>query len=52
MAWVRSCRTKLGVNPFKYGLEAGTDFHSGLASTEASNYPGSHGFQDNDPRRR
>jgi hypothetical protein len=40
---------KLGINPFKYGIEAGTDFHSGLSSTEASNYPGSHGNQDSDP---
>ncbi|MGB2626296.1 MAG: DUF3604 domain-containing protein [Candidatus Acidiferrum sp.] len=40
----------LGVNPFKYGIEAGTDFHSALSSTEASNYPGSHGLQDNDPK--
>jgi hypothetical protein len=43
-------REKLGVNPFKYGIEAGTDFHSGITSTEASNYPGSHGNQDNDPK--
>jgi len=41
---------KLGVNPFKYGIEAGTDFHSGITSTEARNYPGSHGNQDSDPR--
>ncbi len=41
---------KLGVNPFKYGIEAGTDFHSGLSSTEANNYPGSHGNQDSDPK--
>jgi hypothetical protein len=41
---------KLGVNPFKYGLEAGTDFHSALSSTEASNYPGSHGLQDSNPQ--
>jgi hypothetical protein len=41
---------KLGVNPFKYGIEAGTDFHSGITSTEPSNYPGSHGNQDSDPR--
>jgi hypothetical protein len=41
---------KLGVNPFKYGIEAGTDFHSGISSTEPSNYPGSHGNQDSDPR--
>jgi Protein of unknown function (DUF3604) len=43
-------QAKLGVNPFKYGIEAGTDFHSGITSTEASNYPGSHGNQDSDPR--
>jgi Protein of unknown function (DUF3604) len=42
-------QAKLGVNPFKFGLEAGTDYHSGLSSTEASNYPGSHGNQDSDP---
>ena len=41
---------KLGVNPFKYGIEAGTDFHSGITSTEPNNYPGSHGNQDSDPR--
>jgi hypothetical protein len=41
---------KLGVNPFKYGIEAGTDFHSAMSSTEADNYPGSHGNQDNDPK--
>jgi len=43
-------QAKLGVNPFKYGIEAGTDFHSGITSTEASNFPGSHGNQDNDPK--
>ena len=43
-------QAKLGVNPFKYGIEAGTDFHSGITSTEPSNYPGSHGNQDNDPK--
>jgi len=43
-------QAKLAVNPFKYGIEGGTDFHSGITSTEASNYPGSHGNQDNDPR--
>jgi hypothetical protein len=42
---------KVGTNPFKYGIEAGTDFHSALSSTEANNYPGSHGYQDNDPRK-
>ena len=43
-------QAKLGINPFKYGIEAGTDFHSGITSTEASNFPGSHGNQDNDPK--
>ncbi len=42
-------QAKLGVNPFKYGIEAGTDFHSGITSTDPSKYPGSHGNQDNDP---
>ena len=41
---------KIGANPFKYGIEAGTDFHSGITSTEPSNFPGSHGNQDSDPR--
>jgi hypothetical protein len=38
---------KLGANPFKYGLEGGTDYHSALSSSEENNYPGSHGSQDN-----
>lgn len=42
---------RLGVNPFKYGIEAGTDYHSGLSSTEPDNYPGTHGNQDNDPQK-
>jgi len=41
---------KIGANPFKYGIEAATDFHSGISSTEEDNYPGSHGNQDNDPK--
>ncbi len=41
---------KIGANPFKYGVEAATDFHSGISSTEEDNYPGSHGNQDNDPK--
>lgn len=36
----------LGINPFKYGLEGGSDYHSGISSTEENNYPGSHGSQD------
>ena len=43
-------QAKLGANPFKYGIEGGTDFHSGIDTTEPSNYPGSHGNQDSDPR--
>jgi hypothetical protein len=40
-------QARLGSNPFKYGLEGGTDFHSGFSSTEENNYPGSHSSQDN-----
>jgi len=43
-------QAKIGANPFKYGIEAGTDFHSGITSTEAGNFPGSHGNQDHDTR--
>ncbi len=43
-------QAKMGANPFKYGIEAGTDFHSGISSTEPSNYPGSHGNQDSEPK--
>lgn len=43
-------QAKIGVNPFKYGIEAGTDFHSGIDTTEPSNYAGSHGNQDSDRR--
>jgi len=38
---------KLGANPFKYGVEGGSDYHSGISSSEENNYPGSHGTQDN-----
>jgi hypothetical protein len=41
---------KVGANPFKYGIEAATDYHSGLSSTEEDNYPGTHGNQDHDPK--
>jgi hypothetical protein len=37
---------RIGVNPFKYGLVGGTDFHSGLTSTEENNYYGGHGRND------
>jgi hypothetical protein len=39
-------QAKLGSNPFKYGLEGGTDYHSGFSSTEENNYHGSHASQD------
>lgn len=39
-------QTKIGINPFKYGLEGGSDYHSGISSSEENNYPGSHGTQD------
>lgn len=39
-------QAKIGANPFKYGLEAATDFHSGISSSEENNYPGSHGSED------
>jgi hypothetical protein len=39
-------QAKLGANPFKFGLEGGTDYHSGISSSEENNYPGSHGTQD------
>jgi len=44
-------QAKIGANPFKYGIEGGTDFHSGIDTTEPANYAGSHGNQDNDPRK-
>jgi hypothetical protein len=45
--------SRVGVNPFKYGLVGSTDFHSGLSATEENNYPGSLGVGDlqEDPRR-
>jgi hypothetical protein len=44
-------QAKIGANPFKYGIEGGTDFHSGIDTTEPNNYAGSHGNQDSDPRK-
>jgi hypothetical protein len=37
---------KLGANPFKFGLEGGTDYHSGISAEEENNYHGSHASQD------
>jgi hypothetical protein len=36
-------RERIGVNPFKYGIEAGTDNHLGLSSTEEFNFQGPNG---------
>ncbi|MDE2368809.1 MAG: DUF3604 domain-containing protein [Burkholderiales bacterium] len=38
---------QLGVNPFKFGLVAGTDAHTGLSAIEADNYFGK--FPQNEP---
>lgn len=37
---------RTGVNPYDFGIVAGTDFHSGVSATEENNYPGSHGVSD------
>jgi hypothetical protein len=39
-------RARIGVNPFAYGIEGGTDFHSGISATEESNFPGGLGVND------
>lgn len=42
---------ELGVNPFKYGIVAGTDQHNGLmGDTDEFDFQGSHGMGDADPR--
>jgi hypothetical protein len=43
---------QLGYNPFKYGLVAGADFHSGYAGNEEWGYEGAHGVVDPTPERR
>jgi len=45
--------SRIGVNPFKYGLIGATDFHSGISATEENNYPGGHGTIDSqaDPKK-
>jgi len=40
-------RERIGVNPFKYGIEAGTDNHAGMSSTEEFNFQGPHGGTTN-----
>jgi hypothetical protein len=39
-------QARIGVNPFAYGIEGGTDFHSGISATEESNFPGGLGMND------
>ncbi|RPH44486.1 MAG: DUF3604 domain-containing protein [Burkholderiales bacterium] len=34
---------RIGANPFRYGIEAGTDNHAGMSSTEEFNFQGPHG---------
>lgn len=44
---------ELGVNPFKYGVVAGTDQHNGLmGDTDEFDFNGSHGFGDSEPQKR
>jgi hypothetical protein len=43
---------KLGHNPYKMGVVAGADFHSGYQGNEEFNYDGGHGFIDDTPQKR
>jgi hypothetical protein len=45
--------TRIGVNPFKYGVVGGSDFHSGISASEENNFPGGHGVLDSqvDPKK-
>jgi hypothetical protein len=43
---------KLGTNPFKYGVAAGSDNHGGYSPNEEFNYHGSHGVLDDTPAKR
>lgn len=42
----------LGANPYKMGVVAGADFHSGYQGNEEFNYNGGHGFIDDTPAKR
>jgi len=42
----------LGINPFKYGIVAGADSHSGYSNNEESNFHGSHGGLEDSPKKR
>jgi hypothetical protein len=43
---------RLGVNPFKYGIVAGADSHSGYSNNEENNFHGSHGGLEDSPKKR
>jgi len=43
---------KLGTNPFKYGLVAGADVHSGYSGNEEWGWNGAHGATDDTPAKR
>lgn len=42
----------LGFNPFKMGIVAGADFHSGYQGNEEFNFEGGHGTVDDTPEKR
>ncbi|MEN8690257.1 MAG: DUF3604 domain-containing protein [Desulfuromonadales bacterium] len=42
---------KLGVNPFKFGMAAGTDGHTALSAVEENNFFGKHPGVEPDPKR-
>jgi len=42
---------KLGVNPFKFGMAAGTDSHTALSAVEENNFFGKHSGVEPDPHR-
>jgi hypothetical protein len=42
---------KLGINPYKFGMVAGTDAHTGLAAVAENNFFGKHSGVEPDPHR-
>ena len=42
---------RLGVNPYKFGLQAATDSHTGLATAEEDNFFGKHAMTEPNPGR-
>jgi len=44
--------SELGYNPYKMGLVAGADVHSGYQGNEEWDWKGAHGAQDDTPRKR